>query len=269
MNVLDNYVMSAPSDQNIVDIFKDEWTSEFPRESCLKTSPSVSRLFEDDRLFWMEEVFGGIEGFRVLDLGPLEAGHAYMMELMGAREIIGVESNTRAFLKCLCVKEIMKLFKCQFMLGDFNSYLRNNNERFDLVVAGGVLYHQQEPNNPIELLKLISKCTDRIYIWTHYYDSEIIGNDKILHSYVIGKNKFFPVMTDVYDNITYSYSIHSYRDELEKGDGFCGGSQSSSIWLTRDSILNALNILGFKNIKIAFDEPNHVNGPALSICAMR
>lgn len=85
----------------------------------------------------------------VLELGPLEAGHTYMLEKMGARSIVAVEANSRAYLKCLIVKELFELKRAKFLLGDFVAYLKNNTRHFDLCLASGVLYHMQ---NPAELL---------------------------------------------------------------------------------------------------------------------
>ncbi len=65
------------------------------------------------------------------------------------------------------------------MLGDFMSFLRkeaSNNEytqldkTYDIVFASGVLYHMEKP---IELLDLISRVSDKIFIWTQYYDERI------------------------------------------------------------------------------------------------
>ena len=78
-------------------------------------------------------------GRTVLELGPLEAGHSYLLERLGAAEIVGIEANTRAYLRCLVVKEILGLGRARFLCGEFVSYLRTSDRRFDLAVASGVL----------------------------------------------------------------------------------------------------------------------------------
>jgi len=40
-------------------------------------------------------------------------------------------------------------------------------------------------------------------------------------------------------------------------------------WLHRDDLLEALKVVGFKDIRTAHDEPDHRFGPALSIFARR
>ena len=123
MNVLDEYVLSSPSQQNIIDIFQGEWSSKLPDGFALETQPGQADLFQDARVFWAEEVFGGFNDWNILELGPLEGGHSYMFQAKGAAKITAIEANKRAFLKCLCIKEVLNLNKVDFCLGDFMSFL--------------------------------------------------------------------------------------------------------------------------------------------------
>jgi hypothetical protein len=119
-NVLDGYVQGSPSDQKALDIFKGEWSSQLPG-ACKELKAGTVPLFEDARMVWAAEQLGGFSGQRVIELGPLEAGHTYMLESLGAESILAVEANKRAFLKCLIVKEILRLNRSRFVLGDFVS----------------------------------------------------------------------------------------------------------------------------------------------------
>ena len=51
--------------------------------------------------------------------------HSYMLQKAGAHSVTAIESNSRAFLKCLCVKEICNLKNVKFMLGDCVEYLQS------------------------------------------------------------------------------------------------------------------------------------------------
>lgn len=42
---------------------------------------------EDYRIEWFERIVGGFSGKRVLELGPLEEGHSYMLEKGGRRKL--------------------------------------------------------------------------------------------------------------------------------------------------------------------------------------
>lgn len=255
----DLYVNKEPKNQNILDIFANEWSSAMPDDSGLVTKPGKSRLFNDDRIKWVEETLGGFHNLYILELGPLEGGHSYMLQRMGAKKITSIEANTRAFLKCLCIKEIFDLNRIEFKLGDFVSFLKETDVIFDLVIACGVLYHMM---NPIELLELISQVTDKVFIWTHYYDREIITTNKVLSL------KFGPLEAFEYRGDMYMAAKQSYENALD-WLGFCGGAQPTSKWLCRDSIINCLQKLGFSRITIGFDDTSHPNGPAFAICAER
>ena len=72
--------------------------------------------------------------------------------LVNGASVVAVESNTRAYLKCLVVKELLDLQRCHFLLGDFVPYLQETPERFELLLASGVLYHSPDPLAMLALL---------------------------------------------------------------------------------------------------------------------
>jgi len=259
MNILDAYITKEPSSQNILDIFSGEWSSRLPAGNNLVTAPGQAALFEDARIDWTAEMLGDFTGKTCLELGPLEGGHSYMMQKKGAKKIIAIEANSRAFLKCLCIKEIFELDKVEFKLGDFMPFLANDKSKYDLVFASGVLYHMEKP---IELLRLISMVSDKVFLWTHYYDKNIISRRNDL------AHKFSRVSLFEYGGITYEYSTQSYKNALSWA-GFCGGPSKVSKWLTRESIIKALEQFGFTDIKIGFEHLDHPNGPSFAICAKK
>lgn len=259
MEILDAYVLEEPSNQNILDIFKGEWSSQLPDNHSLITHPGTVKLFEDSRVAWAEECLGNFANWKILELGPLEGGHSYMFQNRKASKVISIEANTRAFLKCLCIKEVLKLDRVEFKLGDFMSFLKKEDSKYDMVFASGVLYHMEEP---IELLELISKVSEKAFIWTHYYDEDLISRRGGL------AHKYKPVVSFDYNGVTYEYSVQSYKNALS-WQGFCGGPQPVSKWLTRESILKALRQFGFVDIQINFDQPDHPHGPAFAICAKK
>lgn len=99
----DTYEFSAPSYQNAIDLLPG-WNHAFPAEMKLNAGPGF--MYEDPRIYWAAEQAGGLEGKRVLELGPLEGSHTYMLERLGARRIDAVEANKSAYLRCLVAKEI-------------------------------------------------------------------------------------------------------------------------------------------------------------------
>ncbi len=258
-NALDQYFMSAPHPQNTLDIFKGEWASEIPGIHGDLKSGSI-QLFNDPRIEWYMEQLGGIQGKTVLELGPLEAGHTYMLERQGAESILSIEANSRSYLKCLIVKDLLGLKNTKFLLGNFTEYLRDTDQKFDIVLASGVLYHM---TNPIELLALIASVTDRLCLWTHYYDHDIISESPGLSRLY---SKGGPAE---YKGFHHTIYYREYDKKSLGAGGFCGGGNHFSYWLSRDDIINGLKHFGLNEINIGVDDPGVQEGPGISLIAMR
>lgn len=259
VNVLDQYIMGRPTDQNIADLFDGEWSSIFPESSGIHSRPGVAALFDDMRIQWAERVLGGFRDREILELGPLEGGHTYMLHRSGAKAITAIEANSRAFLKCLCVKELFELNRAQFKVGDFIAFLQGNTRKYDVTLASGVLYHMPDP---MLALELICASADGIFIWTHYFDEQLIQSNADV------ARRFSARAAGSHRGFEYEYSTHSYRKALD-WSGFCGGSEPQSRWLTRNSLIAFLKQSGFVDIVTEFEQPTHPNGPALALCAQR
>lgn len=257
-SILDQYVRAAPSPQNALDIFAGEWASRLPAPFDTLRAGAVP-LFEDARITWAAEQFGGFAGKTVLELGPLEGAHTTMLERLGATSITAIEANTRAYLKCLIVKELLDLQRAHFLCGDFVAYLRANQERFDVAVANGVLYHMPDP---VELLALLARATDHLLLWTVYYDADVLARSPHI------ARRFAGSAPAEYEGFRYTRHRYEYREALIV-EGFCGGAHSFSHWLSRDDILGALRHFGLSDIAINFDHPDHPSGPAFALVARR
>jgi hypothetical protein len=120
-------------------------------------------------------------------------------------------------------------------------YLRTDSMRFDICIASGVLYHMR---SPVELIHLLARRSDRLFLWTHYYDPAPISRNG-------------PV-------------AERFRGECAvQWNGFCGGSESHSYWMSREEILACLRWLGFEDVRIAFEEPEFAHGPCFALAALR
>ncbi len=254
----DDIVRSAPSPANAVNIFAGEWASILPGKLA-ELSGGESPVFEDHRVRWLIERMGGIEGMRILEMGPLEGGHSYMLERHGAEDVLSIEANARAFLKCLIVKELLGLSKVRFQYGDAIEYLRAAPDRFDLVVASGVLYHMA---NPVEVLALLAGVTDRLFIWTHLYDEAVIQRDKRLAMRFSGEE------SARFGGFDCRVHRHEYfgASHLKR---FWGGTQPHSCWMNRKDLLAGLDHFGFDRITVGEEIPNHPKGPCITLLASR
>jgi hypothetical protein len=240
------YESSAPSRKSAIALFRGEWVSQLPNGLGGGSVP----LFDDERIGWLGRQVD-LSGRSVLELGPLEGGHSYMLERFGAGRIVAIEANRRAYLRCLVVKEILGLHRVEFLCGDFVEYLRQTEETFDLCLASGVLYHMREPN---EMLQLAARASDRLYLWTHYYDAELIrANPQVAAHFPSGEGPPF------------RFEYHEARDAAT----FCGSGGRHSNWLDRATIITQLRELGFDRLDFAFEDPRHQHGPAMAILAQR
>ena len=262
MNILDSCIHVKPSPQNALDIFKGEWSSSLPRSFSVLQAGKIP-LFEDNRILWSVEQVGGagkIRGKKIIELGPLEAGHTYMMETLGADSITAIESNTRAYLKCLIIKELLGLKRSQFLCGDFVEYLRTNPGKFDICLASGVLYHMV---NPAELIFLISEVSDVVFMWTHYYSPEMFQTCPHLSP------KFSSGVSSEYQGFKHTLYRQEYENVLLTDASFCGGNTSFSNWMNREDICLCLQYFGFQDIAISFEVPDHHHGSCFCVAAKK
>ncbi len=260
LEILERYCDRFPTPQNAIDVFEGDWSSVLPAEARAD-SGGFAGLFEDPRIQWMVETLGGVAGRRILELGPLEGGHTYALETRyDAAEIVAVEANERAFLKCLVTKEILGTRRSRFLLGDFNRFMAESRTRFDLVVACGVLYHME---HPAEHIKLLCNSADTVFVWTHYFDRALID--------AIGPDlsrKFTVESTVDYEGYEHVVHRQDYLDALGWG-GFCGAGREFGNWLRLDDIKNLFDRHDFEIAATAFHNTDHPNGPAIAFVAHR
>ena len=252
-SVFEEYVMAPPDPQRTLDLFADEWSSRLPGEWGGLRAGAIP-LFEDSRIEWGLARLGGVVGQRVVELGPLEGGHSYMLARAGAREVVAIEANARAYLKCLVARELVGAPSVRFLLGDAVAYLRTAPERFDLCLASGILYHLRDP---LELLELIAARADALLMWTHYYDADVIGRSPAFQALFAGRQMIERA------GLRVTFHKRIYPRSAGRMAGFTGGGQSYAHWLTRDDILGTLGRLGFGAIETS-EQPDHGSRPAPS-----
>ena len=255
MDLRDAYESRIPTKQNIFDRFKGNFATTFPNVD----TGGYTNLSNDTRLHWCNSILN-FKGKNILECGPLELGHSYMMHNFGCKQITAVENNWYCYLKCLAVKESFKLSNIELLFGDIIEYLKNSTNKFDFVLCSGILYHL---TNPIELIHLISLVTENIFIWTHIYDekSNTLKNQNINKANI------------EHDGEIYFGGRQTYKDngnsKLESL--YCGGKFKISFWISEKDLNKALKKYGFINIQKNEDlcDLNHPNGPCISIFASK
>lgn len=258
-NIEPVYSRECPSNQTMVNILKGSWTSAFPDEYNVKAGKTRHFDFSLDwRVEWVDRVLpSGIKGLSVLELGPFEAYNTWHFEKLGAKSVTSIEGNNLNFLKCLIVKEITGL-SARFLYGDIIPYLENCSQQYDIVYASGVLYHSPEP---LQLLKLMTKVTDKLFLYTHYYDENAMNSNPFL------SDSFYPARDVEKECGGYNARLHYKSYNESKDITFCGGSEDFSYWMEKKDILDFLRLRGFTIKKTRLDQLDNPHGPVLYIFA--
>jgi hypothetical protein len=255
-----SFVEVAPSAQTAVDAVPDSWASRLPAPYEHVRAGELA-LSQAEHVAWGFDRLGGVRDRTVLELGPLEGGHTYMAQVAGASSVTAVEANTKAFLKCLVVKELLGLDRCSFLCGDALEYMAASSQQFDLCIACGVLYHMIEP---VRFLDLVSQRSTRLILWTHFYDDALRTNpaNKRL------AKRMGPAQEHEYQGFHYHAHHHRYASDVRIA-AFCGGTQPYSRWLPREDLLRALSHFGWEAPEIAFEDRLNPNGPSLALVTTR
>ena len=255
--LLSSYTSRVPSFQTALDLFKGHWVSSFPASMGVRAGATPH--FDpggDHRVKFVTDHYD-LKGKSILELGPLEGYQTLLLCNAGAYPVLAIEANDIAYLKCLIVKEFMKI-DAEFRFGDGAEYLKNEGPIFDVIWGSGVLYHHTDP---LLLLKLMCDRARAIFIWTHYWPEGGLNT---------GPNApHFESSADIVrtvDDFSAKYHFRTYAGQ--NFAGFSGGTELSSCWLERDDILNFVKAHGF-SINLETHQPDAPPGPVMMFYATR
>jgi len=248
--------MRTPSAQNAIDIFEGRWLTRIEEIYPGVRSGPGNYLKEDTRpqlaARHLGIARGSFHGMKVLELGPMEGMHTYQIDKLGADKIVSVEANSEAYLRCLVMKEILQ-YKAHFLLGDAVKYVDSTDERWDLIFCSGILYHMQDP---YQLIKSITAHTDRIFLWTHYYDP------------LLPKGPNFRKITVIRDGMPLEYYEHAYNIDISS-EAFWGGNKPTACWMTKEAIIELFKNFGFQltihNDVRTWDIGHHITATAIRV----
>lgn len=253
--VTDMYVSNIPSAQNALDLFQGLWKGAFPGEHGLHAGSMP--LHNDARIHWLIQSMNGVAELDILELGPLEASHTAMLLNAGARSVLAVEANKTAYLRCLVVKEVLKLHGASFLLGNFLPFLEQGNRIWPLIVASGVLYHMQDP---LYFLELLASRTENLFLWTHFIDDGNMPPNDPRRNFLTSREQI--------DWKGEHIILYTRPYDENRFPDFCGGLDNPK-WLEKGSLFTALRVLGFTHIETAFEDSANQFGPNICILAQK
>ena len=111
----------------------------------------------------------------------------------------------------------------------------------------------------MKVLDLLTQRSDQVFLWTHYFDGEVIAGRPDYQAYA---------PPAALDGSPYRGSKKLYPEAALSWAGFSGGPESYAIWLERDSLVGYFRDREYA-MTIGFEQPDHVNGPALALCAIK
>ncbi len=222
-----------------------DWVSQFELDG--ETVGGNVPLSTDERIDWLLETVGGVDGKHLLELGPLEGAHTKMLCEAGVASVVAIEGFRSAFQRCLIIKELFGLAAAKFLYGDFNRYITDyDGNKFDAALASGVLYHQMDP---VSLIGRLAKITDTVMVWTHFAD-------------------------DAYPPNSIEVEVSGYRGRKMHYAGarnlnrhYCGGINEEAVWLYYDELLRCFSDSGLTQHKIRTPLQESPVGPAVLFVA--
>lgn len=229
--------LSQPDDTVLTDdVVVGPWVGTVLQVSNRYYRPPVlqhhrSKFGEDTRLKYITD-FLDVRDQRILEIGPLEGHHSVILEKMGVRENIAIESRATNLRKCQRIKEKYHLDHTRFVQADLERLYRGEdvasfNGPFDLVFCLGVLYHLPEPGRGLEWMRSQSST---LFLGTNYCEGRPRQNDVVYH-----------------------YDGKSYRARKAPEGGIddpLSGMSPTSLRLYENDLLNLIHDVGYSRASV-------------------
>lgn len=232
------------------------WKYEFET----KTEDEIwQQIYADPRPQWCAEVFGPLKNKKVMELGPADGYNTAALERLGA-DVTSIEGNVDAFIRCLILKNALDL-NAKFLLGDFTNAF-NDEIALDLLYACGVLYHLQDP---VGFLSEAHRAAKNLFLWTHYYDPaqiQHVEHERI--GFAAGRTS-----ERNFKGKTFTYYEKEYHLDHVQRAGYIGGLNATCAFMSRDDLFGAVELVGYKILKVVEDPPNDARIGAVNILATR
>lgn len=183
---------------------------------------------------------GGLATKTVLDLGCLEGGFSIELGRRGAKRVLGLEYRDASVQRCNLARDLIGLDTVEFACADIMTGSLADGEQFDIVLATGILYHVDRPD---ELLRSMhATCTDFALIDTH-----IAARDRITH----GCSEEAQLTTPTGETYLGRWfkefdadASDSERDQML----WASSTNATSFWPYEDELVRMLHAAGFTDV---------------------
>jgi hypothetical protein len=248
------FITDFPTDANSFNLQSGSWKYDYDK---LSHADIMANIHSDGRPKYCADTFPGFRDFRIIEVGPSDGYNTAGLELHGAKDIISIEGNAGAFLRCLIMKNVFQL-KAKFLLGDFIQYLDDPKTAADLIYASGVLYHLTDP---VEFIRRCSEISPNLFLWTFYHDPKVINDHEYERMWFAPSENYVKVS----NGHSFTYHRRYYEMSIVESEKYAGGLKRFANWLSYDDLFTAIEMAGYRVDKVIEDEYSGI--PALNILA--
>lgn len=249
-------VRSKPTPQTQVDIFN--WSYRLPLKD-VKSGEWDSFFIKPHWIARCEEFFGELKGFRSLEMGPNEGEITYHLFNHGIRDLTSIETRSANFLKCLIVKNLLRMDSVRMMCGDALLHLKENT--YDMCYCAGVFYHAKDP---LDFIQSLSKGCKRLLLATHYYNENCMLYDKrnvdeqnraqVSWDIDVGNVEYFNISDKTFRKFKHFYQAGPAHELYGHG-----GVENYAYMVPLKDTIGAFECMGWKILGME-DHPNHPRG---------
>lgn len=187
---------------------------------------------------------------RILELGSLEGGHTFSLASRPhVSRVLGIEGRRESVERARFVRQLLGMTNVEFEVANVETADLASFGEFDAVFCSGLLYHLPEP---WRLIENVSKVSPNLFLWTHYASGDVseAGGRALKGAENAMANGFKG----------WAYRERGLADPLS-------GMSPSSFWPTLEGLKAMLKRNGFGEIEVIRDNPNNLDGPAVTLAA--
>lgn len=189
---------------------------------------------------------GSFEGKTIADLGCLEGAFAVEFARRGAKHAIGIEARQINFERCELIRKLLQLPNLQFIQADVKEELPKWEQRLDVVLMAGLLYHLSDPFSMLRAIH--SAMRDLVLIDTHVAHLEHPSHgcsELVTHSW-----EGYNYRGRIFREYTSDISKTAHEKLI-----WAAWSDETAFWLLEQDLLQMCKDVGFSSVEKV--DPTH------------